>query len=176
MATNGIGCSSGEIQWQYFMHGNWRTLSENNNRVINDACEKNASSTVPFCQAEVVVRGKPHLAKWLPDATSNLAPEQFARLVSFELATEHAAVVDFGELGGGGGGCQTSNAAAGEKGQLINNAEDDNVLSATEQLRQRQRAHKETLLDDHSRLVAAEHKAQAERGFVRRRADHKRQP
>jgi kinesin family protein 2/24 len=149
MATN----SYGELQWQYQLGENWRTLSDKHSRVINIANEKNASSSVPVCEAELVVRGKPHLAKWLPESTCDLAPEEFARLVSFELVMEQASIImDFGELGG----AQPSEPQDRGLGMAAGSGG-----SAVEQLRQRQKAQKETLVDEHTRLVAAERTKQA---------------
>lgn len=92
------------------------------------------------------MRGKPHLAKWLPDAASNLGPEEFARLVSFEPVTETAP--DFGELGA------TTKPVPQSHGEPVGE-------SATQQLRQRQRANKEAQMAEHGRLVAAEHAEQS---------------
>ena len=198
MATNSLG----ELQWQYQMNGNWRTLSDNHCRMINVACEKNAISSVPVTEVELVVRGKPFLAKWLPDATSNPAPDEFARLVSFEPVAEPAAVVDVGQLGGDQSSVQQvkiemaeSVKVATEEGAKVTttvkaeaeataappaepapvNAEAEAtaappaepvpgtvVVSATEQLRQRQKAQAELLVDEHTRLVAAELALQAD--------------
>jgi kinesin family protein 2/24 len=147
MSTN----SFGELQWQYQLNENWRTLSDKHSRIINDQCTANASSSVPVCEVELVVRGKPHIAKWLPESTSSLAPEEFARLVSFELSTEQAAILDFGELSALSSGPQ-------DQGPGMAAGSDS---SAIEQLRRRQMAQKETLVDDHARLLAAERITQA---------------
>ena len=123
MATN----SNGELQWQYQMNGNWRTLSDNQGRIINDAFVKNATNTVQCYEIELVVRGKPYLAKWLPDAASDLAPDECARLVSFEPVGQ--AIVE---------------------------------VSDAEQLRQWQRDQSEAVVENHTRLVSAEHAEQTE--------------
>ena len=146
MATNSLG----ELQWQYQMNGVWRTLNDNQGRIINDACVKNATNTTQCYEMELVVRGKPHLAKWLPDATSDLAPDEFARLTSFELVTE--TVADFGDFGAP---CSSS---APLPQQPSGPAQVE--VSAGSQLRQRQQAQKEADTAEHNLLVAAEHAEQ----------------